>query len=77
MKPKALMAKLLFAVAMAAAMAAHAVDVSYIDPTDPDTPIKACDTYTLYTGQDTLTSGWYVVEGDVFNGSRITVNVAK
>ncbi len=29
MKPKALMAKLLLAVAMAAAMAAHAVDVSY------------------------------------------------
>ena len=72
MKPKALMAKLLLAVAMAAAMAAHAVDVSYIDPTEPGSPSKtaAC---TQYNGQLTLDSGWYVVEGDVFNGSRIFV----
>ena len=72
MKPKALMAKLLFVAAMAAAMAAHAIDVSYIDPTEPGSQSKtaAC---TQYNGQDTLTSGWYVVEGDVFNGSRIFV----
>ena len=72
MKPKALMAKLLLAAATAAAMAAHAIDVSYIDPTEPGSQSKtaAC---TQYNGQDTLTSGWYVVEGDVFNGSRIFV----
>ena len=53
-------------------MAAHAIDVSYIDPTEPGSQSKtaAC---TQYNGQDTLTSGWYVVEGDVFNGSRIFV----
>ena len=42
MKPKALMAKLLFVAAMAAAMAAHAVDVSYIDPT------SAGETISIY-----------------------------
>ena len=72
MKPKALMAKLLLAVAMAAAMAAHAVDVSYIDPTDPGSQSKtaAC---TQYNGQTTLDTGWYVVEGSVNVGSRIFV----
>lgn len=57
MKPKALMAKLLLAAAMAAAMAAHAVNVSYFDPTDADKPIKACEVYAPYTGQTTLDTG--------------------
>ena len=75
MKPKALMAKLLLAVAMAAAMAAHAIDVSYIDPTEPGSQSKtaAC---TQYNGQDTLDTGWYVVEGsvNVNDITRIVVN---
>jgi len=75
MKPKALMAKLLFVAAMAAAMAAHAVDVSYIDPTAPGSQSKtaAC---TQYNGQDTLDTGWYVVEGsvNVNDITRIVVN---
>ena len=75
MKPKALMAKLLFVAAMAAAMAAHAVDVSYIDPTDPGSQSKtaAC---TQYNGQTTLDTGWYVVEGsvNVNDITRIVVN---
>ena len=47
---------------------------TYLDPTDTDNPIKTCDTYTPYTGQTTLDSGWYVVEGSVTNDARITVN---
>ena len=47
---------------------------AYLDPTDADKPIKACDTYTPYNGQTTLDSGWYVVEGSVDVSGRITVN---
>ena len=45
---------------------------TYLDPTTHTT--NTCDAYTRYTGQTTLTSGWYLVDGSVTNGTRITVN---
>ena len=46
--------------------------VPYLDPTTHST--NTCDTYTPYTGQTTLTSGWYVVTGDITNDTRIAVS---
>ena len=42
---------------------------AYLDPTDPDRPIKVCEVYTLYTGQTELTNGWYMVDGKVNVGN--------
>ena len=74
MKPKALMAKLLLAAAMAAAMAAHAVDVSYIDPIDPDNPEKSADCAAITDSTTMLSAGWYVVDATVNNANRIAVS---
>ena len=46
--------------------------VSYFDPVGGTDLI--CETCTFYTGQTTLTSGWYAVTGAVTNGTRITVS---
>ena len=47
---------------------------TYFDPTDADKPIKACEVYAPYTGQTTLDTGWYVVEGSMGIDSRITIS---
>ncbi|MBQ6006913.1 MAG: SUMF1/EgtB/PvdO family nonheme iron enzyme [Kiritimatiellae bacterium] len=46
--------------------------VPYWDPTTCTTNL--CLSYTFYTGQATLESGWYVVTGDITNDTRITVS---
>jgi hypothetical protein len=48
--------------------------MGYLDPTDPANPVKVCDDYAYYTGQTTLTSGWYVVTGDIANDATIAVD---
>ncbi len=47
---------------------------TYLDPTDPDNPVKTLDDYAYYAGETTLTSGWYVVTGDITNDASITVS---
>ena len=46
--------------------------VPYLDPTTHTT--NSCSVYTVYTGQTTLNSGWYVVDGSVEVADRIVVN---
>ena len=48
--------------------------MGYLDPTDPANPVKTLDDYAYYAGETTLTSGWYVVTGDITNDTTITVN---
>ena len=60
-----------FFAALAAAPAAQADNVTYFDPAGETN--ATCETCTAYTGQTTLSDGWYVVEGAVASGGRITV----
>lgn len=51
--------------------------VSYIDPTEEQTA-QTCDSATVVTESDTTwgddnNDGWYVVNGDVTIGQRVTV----
>jgi hypothetical protein len=73
MKKKAL--SMIVAVAMILAIlpiVTANTDITYIDENGV-TQICASGTYTEYTGQTTLTSGWYVVSGTQISTSRINV----
>ena len=59
--------------ATAAALCASADMVQYYDPINPDNSHMEANC-TSYTNQTTLTSGWYVVEGNVNVNHSITVN---
>ena len=48
--------------------------VPYLDPTDAAHPTKTCTSYTIYGGETTLASGWWVVSGAVTNTGRIAVS---
>ena len=48
--------------------------VPYLDPTDAANPMKACADYAAYSGENTLTTGWWVVSGAVTNTARIAVS---
>ena len=56
----------------AAVLAVTLPPVPYLDPVNHTTNL--CETYTLYTDQTELTSGWYVVSGDITNDTRIAVS---
>ena len=67
------LAKTLMIAAAPLAAAAQAADpVPYLDPVAHTT--NTCETYTLYTGQRTLSTGWYVVAGNITNDTRIEVS---
>jgi hypothetical protein len=54
------------------AMALTAGATAPIPYLDANGVTQICDDYTLYTGQTTLTSGWYVVNGTQVASERIT-----
>ena len=56
----------------AAVLAVTLPPVPYLDPVNHTTNL--CSSYTPYTDQTTLTSGWYVVSGDITNDTRIAVS---
>jgi hypothetical protein len=45
----------------------------YLDPADAAEPVKTCADYAIYGSENTLTSGWWVVEGVVTNDTRIEI----
>ena len=55
--------------------ALQAQDVTYVDANGEDATL-ADGSYTLLTNQTELTDGWWVVDGEVNYGNRITINGA-
>ena len=47
--------------------------VSYLDPTDADSPDKFCVDYSNFTTHTTLATGWHVVRGKAQIGGRVEV----